>query len=341
MATILGSRNPTYRDVLSGLKKDGSRDADIVELFVQENPILDDIVVQEANEGTSNLVTIRAGLPSVAWTGLYEGPQASKGSKTQVKDASGTVESLLEIAEKLYNIAPDKEGFMLDEAKAHVEAMGQDVASAIVYGDIASDPKKFNGLAKRYPNIHNGEDEDESPFYVLDGSKTSISTAALRSIWLVGHGTKAVSCFYPKGERGGIIRHPVESVWNEDTTNGKFKVRRQLFQWHIGLTVRDFRYAGRIANIESDAMFATTGQPDYLELVRRLHIRVRNAGVNQVWYMDRLTWEMLNVVASRKTQANAIRSETLFERPIQTLYGIPVRVLDALNVDETEAVVAS
>lgn len=340
MAT-LGTRNPTYRDVLSGLKKDGSRDADIVELFVEENPILDDIVVAEANEGTSNLTTIRAGLPTVAWTGLYEGPQPSKGSKKQVKDASGTVESLLEIAEKLYDIAPDKEAFMLDEAKTHVEAMGQDVAAAIVYGDIAVEPKKFNGLVKRYPNISNGEDSDESPFYVLDGSKASISTAALRSIWLVGHGTKAVSAFYPKGTKGGIVRNPVESVWNEDTTDGKYKVKRQLFQWNIGLTVRDFRFAGRIANIESDAMFAASGQPDYLELVRRLHIRVRNGGVRQTWYMDRLVFEMLNVCASRKTQENAIRPDTLFDRPIQTLYGIPVRIVDALEANESEAVTAS
>jgi len=339
--STLGTRNPTYRDVLSGLRKDQSRDADIVELFVEENPILDDIVVTEANEGTSNLTTIRAGLPTPAWTGLYEGPQPSKGSKKQVKDASGTVESLLEIATKLYDIAPDREAFMLDEAKTHVEAMGQEVAGTIVYGDIASDPKTFNGLVKRYPNISNGEDSDESPFYVLDGSKTAISTAALRSIWLIGHGTKAVSCFYPKGTRGGIVRNPVEDVWSEDVTNGKYKVKRQLFQWHVGLTVRDFRYAGRIANIESDAMFASSGQPDYLELVRRLHIRVRNGGVRQTWYMDRLTFEMLNVCASRKTQNNAIRSDTLFERPVQTLYGIPVRILDALEVNETEAVVAS
>lgn len=339
--STLGSRNPTYRDVLSGLKKDQSRDADIVELFVEENPILDDIVVVEANEGTSNLTTIRAGLPTVAWTGLYEGPQPSKGSKRQVKDASGTVESLLEIAEKLYDIAPDKEGYMLDEAKTHVEAMGQDVAAAMIYGDIAVEPKKFNGLVKRYPNIWAAEDSDESPFYVLNGQKSGGSAAALRSIWLIGHGTKAVSCFYPKGTQGGIKRNPVESVWSEDVTDGKYKVKRQLFQWNVGLTVRDFRYAGRIANVEADHMFDATGQPDYLELVRRLAIRVRNSGVRQTWYMDRQCFEMLNVCASRKTQSNAIRSETLFERPIQSLYGVPVRIVDALETNETAAVAAS
>lgn len=335
---VIGTRNPTYRDVLSGLKKDGSRDADIVELFTQELPILDDIVVIEANEGTTNLSTIRAGLPSVAWTGLYEGPQPSKGSKRQVKDASGMAESIMEVAKKLYDIAPDKAGLLLDEAVTHVEAMGQDVATAMMYGDIAANPKQFNGLTKRFPNIHNGEDSNESPFYVLNGAKNSISTAALRSIWLVGHGKKAVSAFYPKGTKGGIVRNPVEEAWASDEENGRYKVMLQLFQWSIGMTVKDFRYVGRIANIESDAMFATSGQPDYLELVRRLHIRVKNAGVKQTFYMDKMTFEMINVMCGRKTQANAIRSEMLFERPVYTLFGIPVRMLDSLETDEPQAV---
>lgn len=339
MAT-LATRNPTYRDVLSGLKKDGSRDADIVELLIEENPILDDIVVIEANEGTAHVTTTRSGLPSVAWTSLYTGPQASKGSKTQVKDASGTAESLLEVATKLWEIAPDREGFMLDEARTHAEAMGQEVASQLIYGDISTDPKTFNGLAKRFP-IHGGSDPDLSPYYVISGAKSNPSAAAYRSIWLVGHSTKSFHCFYPKGSKSGLVKGPVKDESVQDAANGYYEVKRQLFQWNIGASVRDFRFCGRISNIESDYMFATTGQPDYLELVRRLAIRVRAGGVKQTWYMDRLTFEMLNVCASRKTQANAIQSVSLFERPIQSLYGIPVRILDCMSVNESATTAAS
>lgn len=335
MAT-LGIRNPTYRDVLSGLTSDKKFDRDIVELFIQENPILDDIVIKEANDGTSNLTTTRAGLPSVTWTLLYQGVQPSKGSKKQVKDATGHAESLIEIAERLYDIAPEKDAYMLDEASSHAEAMGQEMASALIYGNIAVDPKQFNGLAIRFPT-HGGTDEDLSSFYVLNGSRASNnSTAALRSIWLVGHGTKSVHGFYPKGTSAGLQRGPVEKgVWTEDSAGGKYKVVRQHFQWDLGLSVKDFRYCGRISNIESDYFLAATGMPDYLELTRRLIGRVRSSGVRQVFYMDRLTFEAFGVWCSRKTQDNAIKTEDLFGRKVNTIMGIPVRILDALATNET------
>ena len=123
----------------------------------------------------------------------------------------------------------------------------------------------------------------------------------------------------------------------DDDDKNAYTVVRQNFKWHLGLSVRDFRYAGRIANVESDAMFNATGQPDYLELIRRLHIRVRGDGVNQVFYMERLVWEAICTLAARKTQSNAISQTTLWERPTQTLYGVPVRTLDAMAINETAA----
>lgn len=338
MAT-LGTGNITYRDVLAGLKGDKSRDADIVELFVEENPILDDLIVNEANDGSANLTTIRAGLPSVSWTSLYEGVQPSKGGKRQVKDASGRAESLIEVDKRLYDRAPDKSGFMLDEARSHAEAMGQDVATALFYGNIASNPKQFNGLAMRYPE-HGGTDKDLSNNYVLSGSSNQ-STSALRSIWLVGHSTKSAHLFYPQGTVGGLQKSPLEDDTVEDSSGGKFKVKQQFFYWDVGLSVKDFRYCGRISNIESDKMFDSSGVPDYLELVRRLVIRVKAQGVKQSLYMDRMVLEMLNVVASRKTQANAIQTDDLFGRRVTTVYGIPVRICDALEVNEDATTAAS
>jgi hypothetical protein len=335
MAT-LGTKNPTYRDILSGLTSDKKFDREVVELFIQENPILDDIVVKQANDGTANLTTTRAGLPTVAWPMLYEGVQASKGSKQQVKDATGHAESMIQIAQRLYDIAPEKDAFLLDEASAHAEAMGQEMAAALIYGNIKVNPKQFNGLAIRYPT-HGGSDEDLSSFYVLNGSRASNnSTAALRSIWLVGHGTKSVHGFFPQGTESGLVRGTVmKNVQVEDSVGGSYEVVRQRFSWDMGLAVKDFRFCGRISNIESDYFLTATGMPDYLELLRRLMCRVRSNGVRQVFYMDRLTLEAVGVWCSRKTQDNAIRKEDLFGRKVDTIMGIPVRILDALATNET------
>jgi hypothetical protein len=63
--------------------------------------------------------------------------------------------------------------------------------------------------------------------------------------------------------------------------------------------------------------------------------RVRSNGVRQVFYMDRLTLEAVGVWCSRKTQDNAMRKEDLFGRKVDTIMGIPVRILDALATNET------
>lgn len=337
MATVIGTQHITFRDILSGLKKDGSRDQHIVDMFLKKNPFLDDMVYILANNGQTNQTTLRAGLPDVAWTGIYEGPKPSKGSKRVVKDAAGMAESMLTAAKKLYDKAPDKEIFMADEAGTHVEAMGQDVAEALIYGNIKVNPKQFNGLSIRYP-LHGGTDEDETPFYVINGAKASNpSTAALRSIWLVGHGSTTIHGFFPEGAVAGLKTGAVKERLNtDDLANvGAYEELYQMFQWEIGLAVKDFRYAGRVSNIESDVMFAASGQPDYLELLRRLNTRVEDGGVNQCWYMDKMTLEMIQVMCGRKTQENAMRSEQLFDRKVTTLFGIPVRKMACMNTNET------
>jgi hypothetical protein len=336
MPEIIGTQVITMRDLLSGLRRDGSRDQYIVDMFIKKNPFLDDMIVIPANEGQVNATTVRGGLPSVAWTGIYGGPTPSKSSKRIVKDAAGMAESMLTVAQKAYDKAPQKEMFLADEAATHIEAMGQAVATAMIYGNIKNNPLQFNGLSIRYP-IHGGTDEDEGPFYVINGSRaTGNSTAALRSIWLVGHSSTTIHGFYPNdsGATAGIVRDPLKSHLREDPELGNYEELYQMFRWQIGLAVKDFRYAGRISNIESDAMFNTTGMPDYLELIRRIVNRVESNGANMCWYMDKMTFEMVQVLCGRKTQENAIRSETLFDRQVTTLFGYPVRKQACMNVNE-------
>jgi hypothetical protein len=89
-----------------------------------------------------------------------------------------------------------------------------------------------------------------------------------------------------------------------------------------------------MANLQADEMFDTSGIPDYVEILRRMVVRVRSDGVKQVFYMDRLTWEAVGVWLARKTMGNAIQFKDLQERPTEFLFGIPVRICDALNSNE-------
>lgn len=335
-----GTNVLTYFDLASRLKGDKTFDRDIVEILLEENPMLDDIVIAEANDGTSNKTTIRTGLPEVAWVSFYEGVQGSKGSVKQIRNTCGRVITKLEVDAALWDQAPDKTALLNDEVTSHAEALMNSMADCLIYGKVSVEPKKFNGLVNFYSK-YGGEgstDDRVSSHYVFNAKSTSkASTAALRSIFLVGWSQKSIRGFYPQGSKGGLKRGEFKkNIDADDPAGGTYEVHRQYLEWQLGLDVRDYRYGGRLANIQADHMFDTTGVPDYWELLRRLATRVRSSGVRQAWYMDKLTWEAVGVWASRKTAENAIKYGDLNERIPHTMFGIPVREADTLNTNEEE-----
>lgn len=331
----------TYRDLLSGLKGDKTFDHEIVDIMVQQNDILDDMIITEANDGSSNKTTIRTGLPTPAWVAFYEGVQASKGSKQQIRNTAGHLKSKLEIDADLWDAAPDKAALLRDEIEAHASAMMNEMADALFYGKIVNEPKKFNGLVTFFGTLGGTSSTDDTvaTHYVFDAKSASqASTAALRSIWLLGWSNRTIRCFYPKGSQGGMKKGEFKKVdvTNADDTTKTYEAYRQYLSWQLGLDVRDYRYGGRLANLQSDEMFDTSGVPDYVELLKRMLARVRDDGVKQVWYMDKITWEAVQTWLDRKTMSNAYNYATVEARKTKTLFGLPVRICDVLNTNETE-----
>ena len=330
----------TYRDLMSGLKGDGKFDADIVELMLNENPILDDLVISEANDGTSNKTTIRTGISSATWTAFYEGVQASHGAKKQVRNTAGRLRTKLEIDADLWDQAPDKNALLLDEVADHSNTMMNEMAECLFYGKIETEPRAFNGLINFYDTLGGASSVDDrvSKHYVFDGKSVSkASTAMLRSIWLIGWSQKSIRCFYPRGSMGGLQKGEWKKVDVEDgiTTGATLEMYRQYMTWQLGLDVRDFRFGARMANLQADEMFSTSGVPDYLSILRRMITRVKSDGVKQVWYMDKLTLEAVGEWLAAKTQSNALTYQQVQQRMTPVLFGIPVRTCDALNTNET------
>jgi len=314
---------------------------DVVDLTVKETPFLDDLHVQEANDGTGNKSVIETGLPAVSWPMIYEGTAPSKGESREVRDAAGYATSLMELAYRLYEIAPDRAAYLLQKAKSHLRAMGNAMGTAAIYGDIRTDPNQFNGFSLRYPQ-HGSTETDEAAHFCISAMRSSgTSSAALRSIYLAGHGADGVFGFYPKGTTAGLKPNAADmNAWSFDSSNRRYRSIVQLFEWNMGLCVKDFRKCGRLSNIESDAMFNTTGMPAYIELLRRLKTRVDGEGVRQCWYMGKTTLEMVETVLCRLTQANAIAQKDVEGREVTTLFGIPVRTMncmDEVNEDATTA----
>lgn len=342
MAT-LGKNYITFRDINSGRLPDGTMDRDIVELMARENPALDDILFKQCSHGREDITTIRTGIPEAAWRAYYEGVQGAKSSKKQVANACGTLSTAIEFDARLYEDTDDKAAFLLDEAEASAEGMGQAAAAALFYGDIKNDPKGINGLAKVFSlATGNNTDQDESAHYVFNAMRGSNSSAAmLRSIFLVGWGKKAICGLYPKGADMGLKRGKLEFHYTEQSDGKKLKMGIQELNWNLGLNVKDFRYGGRIANIELDKAFDASGVPDYVELLMRLQSRVKQEGVTTRFYMSRLAFEALETQFYRKTMGNAVQYADMAQRMPASIRGIPVGLCDAMELNETQVPVKS
>ena len=335
-----GSNYITFRDIQSGRLPNGNIDKDIVELMAKENPVLQDVLWKECSKGREDITTIRTGMPTATLRMFYEGVAGSKSAKKQVSNSCCTVSTALTFDWRLYQQTKDKAAFLADEQKAHADVVGQGIAGLLFYGNTDEDPKGINGFARTYCEYakEGFADDKKAQFYVLNGGHKTVKTAesALRSVYLVGWGVKSVHGLYPEDSQMGIRIGTLTNQYMDDGAGKNLSVGIQEMNWDAGLAIRDFRYSGRIANIDIARAFDTADVPDYTEKIRRLVCRVKGEGVSQRLYMCRQMFEVLSTQFGRKTQENAIRYPDLLQKLDASILGIPVSFNDALNVDEEE-----
>lgn len=347
-----GSRYITFRDIQSGRTLNGFVDKDIVEMMAQENPVLQDVLWKQCNKGREDYVTIRTGMPEAVVRAFYEGWTGTKSSKKQVTNACCTVSTGIEFDWRLYEADKDKAAFLADEQRAHSSVLGDKVASLLFYGSTDDEPKGINGFAKtfgQYGAVTGSgmvTDDKLAAFYCLNAGKaaeagSSADTIARRSIFLVGWGARSAHGIYPEGSSAGIKIGQLTDQFVTDDDGKRLKMGLQEMNWDAGLNIRDFRFCGRVANINvmSDPMDADT--PDVSLLLRRIVSRVKTTGATQRLYMSRLAFEHAALQFERKTQGNAVKYADLEQKKDGALLGIPVSLCDAMNGDEAEVAAAS
>jgi len=350
MAT-LGSRYITFRDILSGRTPNGFVDKDIVEMMAQENPVLQDVLWKQCAKGREDYVTIRTGMPEAVLRAFYEGWTGSKTSKMQVTNACCTVTTGLEFDWRLYEQDKDKAAFLADEQRAHSSVLGDKVASLLFYGDTETSPKGINGFAKTFSTYGAisgsgmATDDTKAAFYCFNAGKgaeagSDADSIARRSLFLIGWGARSAHGIYPEGASAGIKIDTLECQTVKQSDGSNLKMGLQEMNWEAGLNIRDFRYCGRVANINimSDPMAGDT--PDVSLLVRRLVSRIKTNGATQRFYCSRLAFEHVAMQFERKTQGNAIRYADLEQKKEAALLGIPVAFCDCMNGDEKEVAAA-
>lgn len=341
---VNNTRVLTYLDFVKGLDPKGNFAHRIVELVAKKVEMLDDMTVIAANNGTSLQTTVRTETPKPVWTTYYGGIPSNKGSKAKIKVSTGMMATKILVAKKLYDEAKDKDAVLEDEISQNIAGMRNELANMLIYGKLAENPLGFNGFMKHYDAYDNGGTEDtDSAHYVLNALGVSGDTAAktkLGSILLVGWSPNTITAFHPENHpTGGIEKSDKRVTDIPDPDIGgdaTYEAYLQYLYWNLGLAVRDYRYGGRICNIQRDKMLTKTYEGAYVELIDRLSQRVLDDDVKQAFYMDKGMWENVCVLFSRLTRANAITFQHVEGRKEKRLFGIPVRIMDSMKVNEAE-----
>lgn len=331
MATI----GNTYLSLADLRKQQNKNDeiADIIEIMAQQNDMFTDAPTFECNEGNSHLTTIRAGLPEPTWRKLYQGVQPTKGTTTQVRDTTGYLEDWSEIDAKLVEKSKNPQKFRMNEAKSHIMGIAHEVASTMIYGDTATDPEKFTGLAPRY----NSTTADNGNQIVLGDGAGSDNT----SVWFVTWGEQTCHLLYPEGSPLGMNRKDLGVSTKEVSDGSLYEVYREKFCMDVGLSVRDWRGVARLANIDVSNLTAdaATGT-DLIDKMIDAYYRLDNPGMadrQAVIYCSRTIATFLHKQAMNKTNVE-LRLEEFAGRKVTTFLGLPIRRMDAIL--ETEATIS-
>lgn len=341
---VNGTRVLTYADFVKGLDPKGNFAHRIVELVAKKVEMLDDMTVIAANDGTSLQTTVRTETPTPVWTTYYGGVPSNKGSKAKIRVSTGRMATKILVDKKLYDDSKDRDAVLEDEIRANITGMKNELANALIYGLLSDNPLGINGLFKHYCKYGSETADDaESAHYVFSALGLTGNTANkshLGSIALVGWSPNTITAFHPENSStGGIEKSDkrVTDVADPDLGgDATYEAYLQYIYWTLGLAVRDYRYGGRIANIQRDLILTKGYEGAYVELIDRLAQRVLDDDVKQAFYMDKSMWEYVCVLFSRLTRANAITFQHVEGRKEKRLFGIPVRIMDPMKVNEAE-----
>ncbi len=325
----------SLKDIVAMKNPDGTL-ANVAEILMQSNSMIEDMPIMEGNVETGEQLTLRRSLGNPQWKRYNEHVKASVARTTQVDEVTGHLEDWSQIDCDLADKAGANLGdFLLRESKPKMQAMSQEMAKTLIYGSLGSDPKTFNGFMTRM-DVLNDDYMNGSPI-VIDAGGTN--AGGLASVLLIGWSPETVYGLYPKGAQGGLKFEDKGKITDKND-DGFLDVYRSKFSWDMGLAVRDYRYAIRIANIDVEALQGinpTTAatNPLYMTFIKALGMIPNPQSVNLNLYAPRAVWIALSQIAAATGNRNVVKDINQAGL-VSDIMGIPLKVQDAMLITEAK-----
>jgi hypothetical protein len=334
-----GANVITLADWAKRLDGEGRITQDIVELLEQSNEIISDMSFQQGNLPTGNRVVMRTGLPTVYWRLYNQGVSVSKSTTAQIDEQCGEMQAWSEVDAALAELGGDVNAFRLSEAVAFIEAMNQEFASTLFYGNSSVSQEEFTGFSIRYSDSTAGNGSN----IVKAGGSGNDNT----SIWLIGWGNHSVYGMFPKGSKAGLQHTDYGKVVVETpggSAEGKrMSAYRESWAWNVGLCLKDWRYVVRQPNIDVSDLIAENASAATLikNMIKMIHRLPKGSqkSTRRVFYMNRTVLEYLDIQSRDAVSTGGqLGYKDVYGEQVLAFRGIPCKCVDALL--ESEATVA-
>ncbi|MES2531930.1 MAG: hypothetical protein V4636_12910 [Pseudomonadota bacterium] len=323
----------------------------IAELLNQSNEMVQDMVWLEANMPTAHRITQRTALPTTSTRQLNDPVQVSRGQTAQFDEGMSIMENWSEYDLALLKLWADQGQFLYQQNLGFIESLTQKFAADFWYGDPSTNPTQMLGMAPRYSTLV--EATAACAQNVIDGGGTSTDNT---SLWLVTHAPMALHGIFPKGTPSGID-HQVfgNDVLQGNTAMGgtRLAVHREKWCWNAGVALWDWRWCGRLANIDVSNLRAGVGSADLTEGMIDLMYRVPSIATppsttgnpqssiaipgKQVFYCNRTVRAALHKQMLNKTN-NQLTMDDWYGRKVLHFMGVPLRNSDQILNTEAQVV---
>lgn len=331
MATI----NDTVLSLSDWAKKQGPDGGmlETIEMLAQINDITMDMPFKEGNMPTGHMYNVRIGLPTVYWRLINQGVPTSKSRTAQATDVCGMLEGRSQLDKRLADLNGETQKLRRDEARPFFEAMGQEMAGTMIYGNQSTAPEEFTGLAPRYSVISGATNAS----HIINAGGAGSDNS---SIWLLGFGELGLHGIFPKGSKAGVEHEDLGLQDAFDANNNRFRAWMDHWIWRAGIVLPDWRHCVRIANIDISNLVAKSSAADLPELmIKATHRLPRAKTMKYYWYMNRTCLEMLEIQLRDDVGGGGqLKYEVVDGLPVTTFRGITIRIVDQLL--ETEATVS-
>lgn len=318
MATNELLKQGTLLDVLNNRAPDGNLLV-VAEVLQKETPIIKDAPWVEANDLQQHIYSRRTKLPTSEILKFNKGIGGNRGATEQVTSGIQARGNWPSYDARLVDMAPNKQEYRNNEARATIMGIGQDIEKDIIYGSKAADTCAFDGVESYCDSLGS---------MVISAGGSSNLTSAYIVAWDTTNG--AYLC-YPKGSQAGV-KFEDKGERTMDMADGtKMRVYEDYVEVSCGLCVADLRAVARIANIDASAPTASSfDENDVILLLNRMPASIRQKAV---MYVSR------NVHAAIEMRANAKANvwyspKEVFGETLTSIRGMPIRLDEMISENE-------